>query len=85
MLSDVDGTYVMTVGTDDTVARRRVTVAGSQREGLVISSGLQGGERVVLTAGPFLRLGEKVDAIPLAAGGAPSGRAAPAARAVVPP
>ena len=85
VLSDVDGTYVMTVGTDDTVARRRVTVAGSQREGLVIASGLQGGERVVLTAGPFLRLGEKVDAIPLAAGGAPGGRAAPAARAVAPP
>lgn len=82
VLSDVEGAYVMIVGADDMVARRTVTVAGSRREGLVIASGLQGGERVVLTAGPFLRLGERVDAVPLAAGG---GSAAPAARAVTPP
>lgn len=85
VLSDVDGAYVMTVGADGTIARRPVTVAGSQREGLVISSGLQGGERVVLTAGPFLRLGEKVDAVPLVAGGTTAGGGAPAARAVAPP
>ena len=85
VLSDVDGTYVLVVGTDDTVARRTVTVAGSRREGLVISSGLKGGERVVQTAGPFLRLGEKIDAVPLAAGGAPAGLAAQGARAVSPP
>ncbi|MCU0757932.1 MAG: efflux RND transporter periplasmic adaptor subunit [Steroidobacteraceae bacterium] len=80
VLSDVEGTYVLTVGADDTVARRPVTVAGSEREGLVISAGLQGGERIVLTAGPFLRLGEKIDAVPLTGGG---GAAAPV-RAVAP-
>jgi RND family efflux transporter MFP subunit len=81
VLSDVDGTYVLTVAADDTVARRPVTVSGSQREGLVIASGLQGGERIVLTAGPFLRLGEKIDAVPLAAGAA----GAPGVRAVATP
>ncbi len=65
VLSDVDGTYVVVANADDTVARRPVSVAGSRREGLVIASGLQGDERVVLTAGPFLRLGEKVIVTPV--------------------
>lgn len=60
VLSDAEGTYVVIVKADDTVARRAVEVSGSRREGLVISSGLEGNERVVLTAGPFLRLGEKI-------------------------
>jgi hypothetical protein len=56
-----------------------VRVSGSQREGLVIASGLDGSERVVLTAGPFLRLGEKIVATPLesAAPGPGGGVAAP--------
>lgn len=72
VLSDAEGTYVVVVGQDDTVARRAVRVGGSQREALILDSGLAGGERVVLTAGPFLRLGEKVQPVPLAESGAPS-------------
>ncbi len=60
VLSDVDGTFVILALPDDTAARRAVVVSGSQREGLVIAAGLEGNERVVLTAGPFLRLGEKL-------------------------
>lgn len=80
VLSDADGTYVVVVGPDDTVARRAIRVGGSQREALIVDSGLSGGERVVLTAGPFLRLGEKVQPVPLASGAAPaaSGGAPPA-------
>ena len=86
VLSDAEGTYVLLVGADDTVARRSVTIAGSRREGLVIGSGLRGGERVVLTAGPFLRLGEKIEATPLASGGAAGALAGQAAaRPVSPP
>jgi len=82
VLSDADGTYVIIANADDTVARRSVSVSGSRREGLVIASGLQGNERVVLTAGPFLRLGEKIIVTPVEddASGSTGGTALPAAR-----
>jgi HlyD family secretion protein len=77
VLSDAEGTFVVVVEAGDTVARRAVRVSGSQREGLVIAAGLEGTERVVLTAGPFLRLGEKVTPTALdAAGAAAAGAAA---------
>jgi hypothetical protein len=79
VLSDAEGTYVVVAQADDTVGRRTVRVSGSQREGLVISSGLDGSERVVLTAGPFLRLGEKIAAVALPEGTATTGAAATAA------
>jgi multidrug efflux pump subunit AcrA (membrane-fusion protein) len=80
VLSDADGTYVIVARPDDTVARRAVSVSGSQREGLVIDAGLDGSERVVLTAGPFLRLGEKI--VPTALDSDPTDAAGAAA---VPP
>ena len=49
-----------TVGAGDVVERRDVRIAGSRVEGLVVSSGLKGGERLIETAGPYLRVGEKV-------------------------
>jgi HlyD family secretion protein len=42
------------------VQRRNVNVAQSRPEGVVIASGLADGERVVSTAGAYLRPGEKV-------------------------
>jgi RND family efflux transporter MFP subunit len=82
VLSDAEGTFVVVVEAGDTVARRAVRVSGSQREGLVIAAGLEGTERVVLTAGPFLRLGEKVTPTALdAAGAAAAGAAAAPPRA----
>ena len=86
VLSDADGTYVIIAQSDDTVARRTVRVSGSQREGLVIASGLDGSERVVLTAGPFLRLGEKIAPTALdAAASSPAGAAVAPTRAAARP
>ena len=88
VLSDEQGTYVLTVDPAGLLERRAVTVAGARSEGLLVSAGLAGTERVVAIAGAFLRAGEAVAiATPPAtvAGtdpGAPT--AATAAKAVVP-
>ena len=60
--------------------RRAVTVAGAHSEGLLISSGLTGNERVVAIAGAFLRTGEAVQVAPgnLASGGGSGGGGADA-------
>lgn len=81
MLSDDEGTYVLIVGADQTVVRRAVTVAGARSEGLLVSRGLEGNERVVAIAGAFLRAGEKVKVAadaPAAASAADSDKAADA-------
>ncbi|MDE2219201.1 MAG: efflux RND transporter periplasmic adaptor subunit [Gammaproteobacteria bacterium] len=75
VLSDEQGTYALIVGADDKVERRAVTVAGAHSEGLVVSGGLTGNERVVAIAGAFLRTGEQVQVAPgaLASGGGDGG------------
>lgn len=60
VLSDAKSTYVFIVNRASTVERRNVRVAEATPEGIVIAEGLQGDERVVSTAGSFLREGEKV-------------------------
>ena len=60
LLSDARGSYVLVVGPDGRVARRAVRVGGAQPSGIVIADGLDGGERVVTTAGAFLHEGELV-------------------------
>ncbi|MEY3713270.1 MAG: hypothetical protein RL321_890 [Pseudomonadota bacterium] len=60
VMSDGNGNYVYLVGEGDQVERRDVRIAGSRVEGLVVESGLQGGERLIETAGPYLRVGEKI-------------------------
>jgi RND family efflux transporter MFP subunit len=60
VLSDAQGTFVLVVNGDDKTERRAVRVSGTVPEGLVIADGLNGDERVVTTAGAFLRVGEKV-------------------------
>ena len=60
VLSDPNGTYVLVVGADGRVARRPVRVVDTSAKGVVIGDGLQGNERVVATAGAFLREGEQV-------------------------
>ncbi len=64
VLSDEQGSYTLIVGADDKIARRAVTVAGAHADGLLISSGLTGNERVVAIAGAFLRTGEAVQVAP---------------------
>jgi HlyD family secretion protein len=60
VLSDENGTYVLIVGSDNKLERRAVAVAGARSEGLLVSQGLSGSERVVAVAGAFLRTGEIV-------------------------
>jgi HlyD family secretion protein len=60
VLSDEQGNYVLIVGADNKLERRSVTVAGARSEGLLVSDGLAGTERVVAVAGAFLRSGEVV-------------------------
>ena len=63
VLSDENGTYVLLVKPDNTVERRGVHVSDTNTHGLVISSGLTGQERVIMTAAGFLRVGERVEVV----------------------
>lgn len=71
ILSDEQGSYTLIVGAGDRVERRAVKIGGAHSDGLVVSSGLNGDERVVAIAGAFLRPGEqvKVAATAVAGGG----------------
>lgn len=60
VLSDDQGNYVLIVDGENRVQRCPVTVAGARTEGLLVSAGLAGTERVVAIAGAFLRTGEAV-------------------------
>jgi len=74
VLSDEQGTYALIVDADQRVQRRAIKVAGAHAEGLLVSGGLAGNERVVAIAGAFLRVGEQVQVAPGAlAGGEGSG------------
>jgi len=67
VLADDKGSYVYVVGDDSRVARRDVKTGAVSNQGIAVASGLTGGERVVLSAGPFLNIGEKVDPVRQAA------------------
>ena len=60
VMADANGSYVLLVNAANKVERRAVKVAGITDAGTTISSGLTGNERVVATAGGFLRDGEEV-------------------------
>jgi RND family efflux transporter MFP subunit len=60
VLADSEGTYVFIVNNESKAERRAVRVGSTVPEGLVISEGLTGTERIISTAGAFLRAGEKV-------------------------
>jgi HlyD family secretion protein len=66
IMSDSQGTYVYVVDDKNHVVRRRVRVSGTIEAGAVIAQGLSGNERVVTTAGGFLRDGEAVTVAPVA-------------------
>jgi HlyD family secretion protein len=67
VLADTAGSYVFIVNAQGKAERRAVRVADTGDDGIVIGSGLAGTERVVTTAGGFLRDGEPVQ---VASGGA---------------
>src|SRR5580704_12481488 len=79
VMSDSQGTYVYVINADSHVERRAVSVAGTIEAGVIVSAGLTGSERVVTTAGGFLRNGERVTVAPAAAS-APGSEPPPTAK-----
>ena len=67
VLADTAGSYVFIVNAQGKAERRAVHVVDTGDDGIVIGSGLSGSERVVTTAGGFLRDGEPVQVASAAA------------------
>lgn len=59
--SDDKGNYVYIVNGRNQVERRDITIGTVNENGVTIASGLSGDEAVVLSAGPFLNPGQKVN------------------------
>ncbi|HEY2274113.1 MAG TPA: efflux RND transporter periplasmic adaptor subunit [Steroidobacteraceae bacterium] len=62
VFSDGEGSYVFVVDAQGHATRRPVRVADTSEAGVAIASGVTEGDRVVKTAGGFLREGEAVKA-----------------------
>lgn len=60
VLSDEKGNYVYVVNARNQVERRDIKVGNVDSGGVTILSGLSGRESIVLSAGPFLNVGQKV-------------------------
>ena len=60
VLSDNDGSFVFIVGEGNKAIRRSVTTGMVTSEGIAITQGLDGTERVVLRAGGFVTEGETI-------------------------
>lgn len=65
VLADTQGSFVYVVGKDNKATRRAVKTGAVTEQGLAITEGLNGTERVVLRAGGFLNPGETVNPQPL--------------------
>jgi RND family efflux transporter MFP subunit len=61
VLADPKGSFVYVVGADNKVTRRGVKTGAVTAEGVAITEGLTGTEKVVLRAGGFLNPGETVN------------------------
>jgi HlyD family secretion protein len=64
VMSDSKGAYVYIVNSGNHIERRPIRVAGTTDAGVIVADGLIGTERVVTTAGGFLREGEPVTVAP---------------------
>jgi len=60
LLKDSAGSYVLLVDSANKVVRRAVHYGSAQPGGIVVQDGLEGSEKVVATAGAFLKEGETV-------------------------
>ncbi|WP_243406108.1 efflux RND transporter periplasmic adaptor subunit [Sphingosinicella sp. YJ22] len=58
--SDAQGSFVLIVGNDNKVVRRNVRIGEVSDRGMSIVEGLNGNERIVLSAGAFLTPGQTV-------------------------
>ncbi|MEO8454317.1 MAG: efflux RND transporter periplasmic adaptor subunit [Sphingomicrobium sp.] len=61
VLSDDKGNYVYIVNGKNEVERRNITIGSVSDSGVTIGAGLSGNEAVVLSAGPFLNPGQKIN------------------------
>lgn len=61
VLSDEKGNYVYVVNAKNEIERRGVKIGTVDDNGVTIAEGLSGSEAVVLSAGPFLNPGQKVN------------------------
>jgi HlyD family secretion protein len=61
VLSDDKGNYVYMVNGKNEIERRSIQIGTVDDRGVTIASGLSGNERVVLSAGPFLNPGQKIN------------------------
>ena len=61
VLSDDKGNYVYIINGRNEVERRDIKIGTVNDNGVTIVSGISGNERVVLSAGPFLNPGQKVN------------------------
>ena len=63
VLADDDGSYVYIIDSDNTVVRRPIETGMITSQGIAVTSGLSGNERVVLRAGGFLNPGEQINPV----------------------
>ena len=61
VLSDDKGNYVYIINAKNEVERRDIKIGTVNENGVTIAAGLSGNEPVVLSAGPFLNPGQKVN------------------------
>jgi HlyD family secretion protein len=61
VLSDDKGNYVYVVNSKNEVERRNIQIGTVNDTGVTIAGGLSGNESIVLSAGPFLNPGQKVN------------------------
>src|SRR5438445_4262777 len=61
VLSDDKGNYVYVVNGKNQVERRDIKIGSVNENGVTIAEGLSGNEPVVLSAGPFLNPGQKIN------------------------
>jgi RND family efflux transporter MFP subunit len=61
VLSDEQGNYVYIINGKNEVERRNIKIGNVGDSGVTIAQGLSGNEAVVLSAGPFLNPGQKVN------------------------
>jgi len=61
VLSDDKGNYVYVINAKNEVERRDIQIGTVEDDGVTVAAGLSGNERVVLSAGPFLNPGQKVN------------------------
>lgn len=63
VLSDSKGNYVYVLDKDNKTVRRGITTGDVSDQGVAITSGLDGSERIVATAGAFLNPGQKINPV----------------------